>query len=188
MRSLDEFRLVKGCQRGDAAAYTQLVENYQDALYNAAYRILADAEEAADATQSCFLKTIERIDTFDSSRPLFSWLYRIAINEAIDRSRKRSRLTGLEEEWVQDESAGIEQQLKDQQESADLQKTLMKLPTDARVVIVMKHFNGLSYAEMAEVLEIPDKTVKSRLYSARQQLKAELEKVVSLRHYWDQEG
>ena len=139
--------------------------------------MLFRSDEAADATQSSFLKIFERIDSFDSSRPLFSWLYRIALNEAIDRSRKLSRLTALEDTWLKDESAGIEETLDGTLLSEGLQQALMRLPLEARVVIVMKHINGMSYTEIAEVLEIADKTVKSRLYSARQQLKAQLEEM-----------
>ncbi len=185
MRSLDEYKLVQGCQRGDPEAFSQLVKQYKDPLYNAAYRILADAEEAADATQSSFLKIFERIDSYDSSRPLFSWLYRIALNEAIDRSRKLSRLTALDETWLKDDAAGIEETLDGAMFSKGLQQALMSLPVDARVVIVMKHINGMSYTEIAEVLEIADKTVKSRLYSARQQLKARLEEMALFSRFFE---
>lgn len=184
MTNLDEYRLVKGCQKGDQAALTQLVKQYQGALYNAAFRILGDKEEAADATQSSFLKVIERITSFDTSKSLFSWIYRIAINDAIDRSRKLWRATGLEESWVEDEGPGIEEQLAEQETSQGLQRALMRIPTDARALIVMKHLNSVSYTDIAEILGVPEKTVKSRLYSARQHLKGVLERDPDFAHHW----
>ena len=94
----DEERVLIGqCKKGDINAYTLLVKEYQTTIFNCAWRIVLNREDAADITQSAFLKLFERIETFDSNRKFFSWMYRIAINEALDHKRRQRTLDDFDE-------------------------------------------------------------------------------------------
>lgn len=163
--------LVAQCLAGDRSAFDQLVDAYQAKLYNAAYRITGSSADAMDATQCAFVKAFESLRTFDSSRRFFSWIYRIALNEALNvigRRRSQSELG--------DEIPGAEDDPEQACEAAEvgrcIQTALMSLPEDQRAVLVLRHFNGLSYREIADVVGVREKTVKSRLFMARHSLRA----------------
>ena len=162
----------------DADAFKQLIECYERPMFNVAYRMLGNAAEAADATQDVFLKVFENIAGFDPKYRLFSWIYRIAMNESIDRlkHRRHEKVVAIDVEDFPLASAerGPEQVVGDAQMHDVIETALMELPHDHRVVIVLRHFAECSYAQMAEILHIPEKTVKSRLYSARQELHGKL--------------
>lgn len=163
-------------RRGDREAFAELVVRYQGPVYNAAFWVVRRAEDASDVCQTAFLKAAERIDDYDPRFRFFSWLYRIALNEALNLVRDHGRVEELDEraEWP-DQGAGPEEQLQAAQRSRRLQEALMKLSTRDRVVVSLRHFSELSYAEIAEVLDIDEKTVKSRLFEARQRLRTLLE-------------
>jgi RNA polymerase sigma-70 factor (ECF subfamily) len=162
----------------DARAFTRLIECYERPMFNVAYRMLGSAAEAADATQDVFLKVFENIAGYDPKYRLFSWIYRIAVNESIDRlkHRRHAETVAIDVEDFPLASAerGPEQVAGDAQMHDLIQTALMELRYDHRVVIVLRHFAECSYAQMAEILHIPEKTVKSRLYSARQELHGKL--------------
>lgn len=162
----------------DAKAFNRLIECYERPMFNLAYRMLGNAAEAADATQDVFLKVFENIAGFDPQYRLFSWVYRIAVNESIDRLKRRrhAETTSLdvEEFPLASVDRGPEQVTGDAQMHDMIQAALMEMPYDHRVVIVLRHFAECSYGQMADILHIPEKTVKSRLYSARQELHGKL--------------
>ena len=170
MSKTDDTKLIERCRSGDRKAFEALLMQYERPVFNAAYRMLNNRDDAQDITQSVFLKVFENFDQYDPSRRFFSWIYRITLNESINWKSKTNRLTPLEIETA-DEGKGPEQQLDTEQASQSVQAALMTLTSDYRSVVVLKHFLGCSYTEISQVLEIPEKKVKSRLYSARQQLK-----------------
>jgi RNA polymerase sigma-70 factor (ECF subfamily) len=160
--------LVTRCLGGDAEAFEPLVLRYQRVLYNAAYRLLGDREDARDVAQGALVKAYEKLSTFDPSRRFFSWIYRIGVNEALNaRSRKRPEGQHVGEPSA---SGGAEDALAARERSDTLQAALLRLGPDDREVIVLRHFAELSYAEIGEALGIPEKTVKSRLHEARRRL------------------
>jgi RNA polymerase sigma-70 factor, ECF subfamily len=163
--------LVRACLREDPDAFGALVEKYSRPLFNVAFRITRDREDAADATQTAFIKAYEKLRTFDSSHRFFSWIYRIAINEALDLAKGRVREKRLAE-LPQPSAADPEAALAEEEKSRMVQEALQELAPDARVVIVLRHLRGMSYADIGEILGLPDKTVKSRLFTARQKLLA----------------
>jgi len=148
--------LVNDCKRGDRRAMSQLVSQYQRPVFNAAYRILGNMDDAADTTQIVFLKVFEHIADYDSKFKFFSWIYRIAINESLNQVKKRRK----------------QEPLADSQASPWRGPAL--LSDDYRTVVVLKHISGCSYHQISEILQVPEKTVKSRLYSARQLMKKNL--------------
>jgi RNA polymerase sigma-70 factor (ECF subfamily) len=173
MTKPDDKTLMERCIKGDRQAFEVLLVRYEKPVYNAAYRMLHSRDDARDVTQTVFLKVFERIDQFDPQRRFFSWIYRITLNESINWLKKSNRLDPLDERLA-DGSGGPEKAAENQQLSEGMQAALMTISPDYRQVIVLKHVLGCSYQEIAEVLDIPEKTVKSRLYSARQLLKDKL--------------
>ncbi len=173
MSKPDDTKLIERCIKGDLQAFETLLIQYEKPVFNAAYRMLNNREDAIDVTQTVFLKVYENFDRFDPSRRFFSWVYRIALNESINWLGKQNRLEPLQHEPLSD-GKGPEEEAEDAELSAEVQAALMTISTDYRTVVILKHYLGCSYMEISEVLEIPEKTVKSRLYSARQLLKAAL--------------
>ena len=159
--------------RGDRKALAALIEEFQGPLYNAAYRILGNPEDAADATQAAFLKAFEHLDSYDPKYKFFSWIYRIAVNESINHA-KRNR----PHQQVDESAAGNDPGPYRETEAGDLahqvQEALMTLPDHYRTVLVLRHFSDCSYREIGDILEIPERTVKSRIFSARQLMKDQL--------------
>jgi RNA polymerase sigma-70 factor (ECF subfamily) len=168
-----EIGLVASCQNGDRTAMETLVRRMQKPIYNAAYRMLGNPDEAADVTQTTFLKVFENIQRFDPQYRLFSWTYRIAMNQAIDQLKSRSRTEPLEHSPMSDTKLPQEE-VATSQISDEVQATLMELSEDHRAVIVLRYFSDCSYEDISRILKLPGKTVKSRLFSARQQMKNKL--------------
>jgi RNA polymerase sigma-70 factor, ECF subfamily len=171
----DEDRaLVRRYQAGEQDAFTELVVRYQRPVYQAAYWILRRGEDASDVAQTVFLKAAERIDDYDPRYKFFSWIYRIAVNEALNLQRHRAHESELDEDvdLPAADSSGPEWQASAGQRSRRLHRALLMLSPNDRVVITLRHFQELSYQEMAQMLQIEEKTVKSRLFEARQRLRA----------------
>jgi len=162
--------LVRACRAGDRRAFEELVARYERPVFNAAYRILHDRDDAKDVTQTVFMKAYEHLDRFDTNQRFFSWIYRIALNEALDVVGGRKGHAPMAEDLVADRP-GPEAEVASAQLDRGLQAALMALKVEYRTVIVLKHVMGCSYEEIAVVLDCPVKTVKSRLFTARQALR-----------------
>jgi RNA polymerase sigma-70 factor (ECF subfamily) len=164
----DDLDCVGRCLRGDTAAFRPLVERYQRLLYTVALRLLGDREEATDAAQTAFVRAYQKLRTFDQRHKFFSWLYRILVNECLNVRRTWGRFEPIDPALVahDDPAAGVEQAELRQA----VQAALLQLPVAQREVIVLRHYAGFSYHEMAETLHVPEKTIKSRLHAARQRL------------------
>ena len=150
-------------------AFELLVRRYEKPLYNGCLRIVNNSEDARDVVQSVFISAYENLSSYDPNRKFFSWIYRMMVNASlnlVDRRRPTSELDSrLASQTLQpDESFAHDRQ------SAQLQEALLQLAPEARVAVVLKYFGDLSYEELGFVLDIPAKTVKSRLYSARRHL------------------
>lgn len=170
-RSDDE--LVRATLAGEREAFDVLVERYQGKIYNVALGITGRPEDALDVTQNAFLNAYDHLDRFDDSYRFFSWIYRIGLNEALRliRDRRESSLPDMD---LPSPSAGPETTMRGREAGRAIREELLELSPDLRAVIVLRHFHGLSYAEMAEVVGVPEKTVKSRLFSARRELRTRL--------------
>lgn len=168
--------LVYACRNGDRDAFEALLTRYERPIYNVAMRMLKHQEDARDVVQSVFLRVFERLHQFDFEHRFYSWIYRIAINESIDILNRRSRVAPLDEDTeAADEGSGPHDACRSAQLGAGVQAAMMTLTPDYRAVIVLRHFVDCSYRDMAEILGVPEKTVKSRLFTARQLLRAQLE-------------
>lgn len=166
----NDLQLVDECLRGDRKAFETVVDTYQRPLFNAAFRILGNASDAEEVTQAAFVKAFEGLGTFRRGSKLFSWLYRIAVNESLNFRQARKMHEPVDEQTLSrfDTPETIYRQ---QELQASIQQALNAMKEEYRVVIVLRHFQDCSYEEMSEILGIPEKRVKSRLFSARQQLR-----------------
>ena len=173
MESDDDKVLLERFRSGDKAAFTELVTRYHKPIYNAAFWVLRKAEDASDITQVVFLKVVERLDEYDPKYKFFSWIYRIAVNESLNLLRRNGHEDELDDEleFEGPASDSPEWQLDAGERSRRLQAALMTLSTNDRTVLTMRHFSESSYQEIAQALAIDEKTVKSRLFDARQRLR-----------------
>lgn len=164
----DDAQVVTRCLRGDAAAFEILVERYHRVLYTVALRMLGNSEDARDATQEAFVKAYERLGTYNSEFRFFSWLYRIVTNECLNAIRGRKRQVPVPDDL--EATGGPLEAYETRERRQRVQQALSTLTPEQREVVALRHFAGLSYDEMAQAIGVPAKTVKSRLYSARQLL------------------
>ena len=162
--------LVERCLSGEEAAFEALVSRYQRGLFNVALRMLGSYEDARDSTQTAFVKAYEHLDSFDVSQKFFSWIYRILKNECLNALRARRPSEPVSLEWSSGDRPS--DPLESRERERAVQTALLALSAEYREVVVLRHFTDLSYEEIAATLGIPVKTVKSRLYTARQRLGA----------------
>jgi RNA polymerase sigma-70 factor (ECF subfamily) len=168
----DDCVWVARCLKGEAAAFEPLVERYQRVLFAVALRLLRNYDDAKDATQNAFIRAYEHLDSFDPNRRFFSWIYRIAVNESLNL--RRARRAPHTSESVLEVGGGQTEAVEARERAALLEHALAKLTDEYREVVVLRYYGELSYEEISEALGVPEKTVKSRLFSARQRLAAEL--------------
>jgi RNA polymerase sigma-70 factor (ECF subfamily) len=157
----------------DRSAFEAIVEEYTRPIFNIAYRMVNDYEDAMDITQTTFMKAYEKRGTYDPRYKVFSWLYRIAINESLNHAQKKKRESNLAYE-IADRRLTPEQVAVQSETTERVQSAIMDLQLDHRIVIVLKHFQHLSYQDIGAILGIPEKRVKSRLFSARRLLREKL--------------
>ena len=173
--------LVRRAQRGEIAAFNTLVIRHQNAAYSLALRFLRTREAAEDVTQEAFVRAWRAIDTFRGER-FRSWLLRIVANAARDelRRRKRRPQRSLDETWDDSDMASIDpvepglgpQERAEQTELRGvLERALAELPEEWRMVVLLSDVHGMSYEEVAETVDAPLGTVKSRLSRARARLR-----------------
>ncbi|MDZ4804225.1 MAG: sigma-70 family RNA polymerase sigma factor [Candidatus Eisenbacteria bacterium] len=161
--------IVRQVLDGHAATFEVLVERYQTVLFNLALRILGDHDDARDAVQTAFMKAYQKLDTFDSEHRFFSWLYRIGMNESLNASKKRRPMEEVDIRMT-DPAMGPAELLVVKGLKDAVQSALMQLTLEYRQIVVLRHFADLSHRDIAELLGIPEMTVKSRLFTARRLL------------------
>lgn len=177
---MDESALIQAACQGDLPAFNQLILSYQSLAYNLAYRILGDGEAAADATQDAFIKAYRNLNQYRGGS-FKAWLLRIVTNVCYDQLRNRQRrpTNSLDDMEVDPEYAG---QLVDGAEQPDdfalrqelgrlLQAGIDHLPAEQRIALILSDVEGLSYEEVAQVMDTSLGTVKSRLSRARSKLR-----------------
>lgn len=174
----DDVTLVAAAKRGDVASFNKLVVAYQDLAFNVAHRLVGDADSAADVTQDAFLSAYRHLDQFGGGS-FRSWLLRIVTNASYDALRSRRRHETVSLDTLVDEAgfdpAGVgplpEETALRKEVFARIEDGLRGLPVDQRAVVVLCDVHGLSYDEVASVLNTTLGTVKSRLSRARGRLR-----------------
>jgi RNA polymerase sigma-70 factor (ECF subfamily) len=168
----DERWCVARALQGDQRAFTELVDRYQAPVYNLCYRMLGSAPEAEDASQETFMRVYKHLGDYDAEQKLSSWVLAIASHHCIDRLRRR-RIIWLPLEDVLPPRAEIhdtarpEESVVEKESNAEVRDLLQKLPPDYRLVITLRYWQDLSYAEIAQIMGSTESAVKSRLHRAR---------------------
>jgi RNA polymerase sigma-70 factor (ECF subfamily) len=184
--SADDQRLIAECLAGRTAAFGELVRRHQDRLFNTVYRLLGHAEDARDVVQDAFIHAYQSLKSFKGDSLFYTWLYRIAVNTAISWKRKRRMVVGLQLD--RDDGASLEPQdlseghhpghaLEQAELERHIQEALSRVSPEHRAVLILKDMEGQKYEVMAEILEVPIGTIRSRLHRARLELREVLEQM-----------
>jgi RNA polymerase sigma-70 factor (ECF subfamily) len=173
----NETELVTRAQNGDRNAFSELVRTHSQGVLNVIYRMCGSMQVAEDAAQETFIQAWLRLPSYRPKSSLRNWLYRIAVNTAIDMLRKEKRILPgeIEDLNLADSQPGPEAIVASSERTELVQNAVLALPDASRAVLVLREFEGLSYQEISESLEIPVGTVMSRLNYARKILKENLE-------------
>ena len=177
----DEAALIERCRAGDLTAFEPLVEKYRQRAYRLAYNVLRDPEEAWDVAQDAFIRAFQALPSFRGDSAFYTWLFRIVMNVARDRARQhaaRGRAFGTErvdeKDWdriLVDQGTAPDANATQVEEREKIRRALATLSEPHRAIIMLSDLEGLSYREIAEVLNIPMGTVMSRLHNARRRLR-----------------
>ncbi len=190
MVQADEREWLVRAQQGDAAAFAALVERYQTAVFNVAYRFMGSRQDAEDAAQEAFVRAFRALDTFDVERPFAPWIKRIAANHCLNRleaAKIRPAIAAADlsmpgeeavtmDKWAH-HSPGPEQTLLAQEQVGRVRAAIAVLPPRYRAVIELRHFQQMAYDEIAAAMERPLSGVKSDLFRARRMLAEKLKEM-----------
>lgn len=179
MDDLKDADLITRAQQGDRYAFDQLVVRHQDQVYNAAYRFTGNAEDAADVAQMAFLNAFKSILSFRQDASFTTWLYRIAFNQSVSMRRSKPRVNVTSLESLANDDPSTDQTpartVQSQETQQQVQDILNSMPEEDRTIIVLKDIQGCSYQEIAEIVQAPVATLRSRVFRARMELKKRLE-------------
>jgi len=181
----DELKAVERCKEGDASAFNVLVLRYQNRIYNTLFRMTGDHQLANDLAQETFLKAYKSIGGFNVGSSFYTWIYRIAVNTAYSQMRKEKAQKKNKTFALEDNPSGKEdvaskgknnplQILERSEIKEKVQQCISKLEKDLRSVVVLRDIEGMEYQMIAQVLDIPAGTVKSRLHRGRMELRNKL--------------
>jgi len=168
--STDESDLIRRAIQGDREAFGDLVTAYQTVAFRVAFRMLGNQEDAEDATQEAFLRAFHAMDRFDPARAFGPWIKKITANLCLNLLERKTVLS-WDPDWLpsaQDPEPTPEEQSELRDRNARIRAALLQLPPRYRAAIELRHFQGLTYSEMADALDCPLTQVKSDLYRARQ--------------------
>jgi RNA polymerase sigma-70 factor (ECF subfamily) len=177
-----EVELVIRAQNGDRNAFSELVCIHARGVMSVIYRMCGDMQVAEDAAQETFIQAWLHLSSYSPQGSLHSWLYRIGLNAATDMLRKQKRVAHeeLEDFQLSDPQLGPEALFSRQERAVLVQKAILALPDASRAVLVLREYEGMTYHEIADTLDVPLGTVMSRLNYARKLLKEKLEPALSL--------
>jgi RNA polymerase sigma-70 factor (ECF subfamily) len=173
----EEHAWLEEARGGNREAFGNLIRAYQTPVFNLAYRMLGNADEAEQAAQEAFIRAWTRLESYDSSHKFSTWLLTITSNYCIDQLRKRrAQLLSIDgplpthPALMSEKSDGPEAQVIEDEREEIVQRLLTTLPEDYREAVVLRYWYDLSYDEIAEIMETTVSAIKSRLFRARRQL------------------
>lgn len=169
-----EADLVALAQRGDRSAFSDLVGLHRRGVINVVYRMCGDAELAEDAAQEAFIRAWKNIHRYQPRSPFRNWVYRIATNAALDVLRRQRETIDIEDLPLKSRYPNPETATETEEKAIFIQQAVLELPEASRSVIILREYEGFSYREIADALDIPIGTVMSRLNYARKQLRLKL--------------
>ena len=188
--SSEEASLIEACKEGDQAAFNLLVWRWEKPLFNFIYKYLGDAQLAQDLVQETFVRVLRSIRGYEHRGAFSTWLYRIATNLCRDHFRKkRIPMVSLHDYYtspsgeriyvkdhVADAAAGADDAVAAAGREELVRRLIAGLPEERRIVILMKEYQGLTFREIADVLAVPEGTVKARLYAGLRTMRKQLER------------
>jgi RNA polymerase sigma-70 factor, ECF subfamily len=180
--TIHETELVTRAQNGERNAFSELVCIHAQGVLNVIYHMCGDVNIAEDAAQETFIRAWSHLSSYRPQTSLRNWLYRIAVNAATDMLRREKRIlpNALEDLQLKDPQPGPEALFFQEEQTALIQEAILSLPDASRAVLVLREYEGLSYHEIADALDIPVGTVMSRLNYSRKLLKEKLEQKLFL--------
>jgi RNA polymerase sigma-70 factor, ECF subfamily len=180
----DDRRCIAACLAGESEQFNVLVRRYQDRLFNSVLRVVQNPEDAADAVQETFINAYQSLGSFKGDAEFFTWLYRIAFNAAITNRRKNRTMLPLEKPGgdlsYHPADGSMDSQPDDRltrdERNRELYAAMATLSEDHRTVLILRDIDEMNYEQLAEILNVPIGTVRSRLNRARLELRKRLEK------------
>jgi len=180
----DDARLIEETLAGNSAAFGQLVQRYQDRLYNTLVHVIGSPEDALDVVQDAFVQAFVKLESFRGRSAFYTWLYRIAFNVAATQRRRRRPVLSVDHAREEggdepvDPDQGPLDHLEQEERCRQVREALKVLSDEHREVLVLREIDGCCYETIAEILDLPVGTVRSRLHRARLQLRDELKEVL----------
>jgi len=162
-----EQEAVRRTRQGQSEAYAELVDRFDSPIHNAVFRIVGDHDRADDITQQAFVAAYEHLACFDPRHRFFSWVYRIALNRALNAQRRRRGYHPLEELDVPTAAPTPEEAVLATERAVEVRAVLDGIPAKYRVLLTLRYYLGMPYEKIALALDLPVTTVKSRLHTAR---------------------
>lgn len=167
MVEIDDHSIIKRILLGNIDAFALLIDRYQQTVYHLTFNMTGNEEDARDLTQEIFIKAYLNLRKVDPQYKFFSWLYRIAVNETLNYSKRKIFLLPLEELPVI--NGHLEDEEVTQKERRQfVRRAILQLKPKYRLLIVLKYYSGLSYDQISVVTGVPENKIKSRLFEARQ--------------------
>jgi RNA polymerase sigma-70 factor (ECF subfamily) len=174
MDELTDQALIRRARRGDLPAFGFMVQRYQGSVFNVCYRFMGERQLAENLTQDTFTRAHQRLESYDDGRPFGPWIRRVAANLCINELNRDKHLVFSLNEQMDMPEDRIQREPEEAQVSKErrrqVREAIIELPAHYRAVIELRHFQELSYKEIARTLSIPLSDVKSHLYRARQTL------------------
>lgn len=167
---MNDAKLVEEFRDGNIEAFNALVGEWQQRIHRFAFRFFPSHDEAMEITQKTFIKAYKKLHTLDDAEKFSSWIYRIANNLCLDEMKRAGRRRSAPMEALEEQPTtrsvveNPDRPLQQQELGSILQQALNQLPPEQRIVVIMKEYEGLKFREIAEILEEPENTVKSRMY------------------------
>ncbi len=182
----DDAQLIDEALAGDSAAFGQLVTKYQDRLYNTLVHVVGTSEAAFDGVQDAMVQAYVKLETFqrNSRAAFYTWLYRIAFNLAVSRHRRERQTLSLDRardasgDEPADNGLAPGARLEQQERAAQVQAALATLSEEHRAILVLREIDDCAYDAIAEILDLPVGTIRSRLHRARLQLRDQLKGIL----------
>ena len=168
------YNLIEAAKQGDREAFNQIVLSHYQGVVNVVYRMSGRMSLAEDIAQETFIKVWQKLHTYKPTGSFRSWVYRIATNAALDAIRKERDTTEIDDLPLASKEPGVEQSMVTQEQAEMVREAVLSLPAASRSVLILREYEGLSYQEISDTLDIPLGTVMSRLNYARSALKKTL--------------
>jgi len=181
----EDGQMIRAACQGDAAAFGALVSKYQARLCTSLTHVCGSLDDAEDVAQEAFVQAYVKLRSFAGGSAFYTWLYRIAVNAAISKRRRRREQTSVESKREElgleplDDGERADERLLREERAAQVQRALSKLSDEHRTILVLREIDDCDYDEIAQILELPVGTVRSRLHRARLQLKEQLDAVLN---------